>query len=104
MSLFDTFAADCAYILNDIGRDVSFRGVTVKAVVSDPNPMDALVVGGFSAQGSGQVFKFLRSSYAAALPASGEIITFDGVKWFIETVETRPLAPWVKCNCKLWGS
>lgn len=104
MSLFDTFANDCAYILNDIGRDVSFRGQTVKAVVADPNPMEGLMMGGFSQQGSGQVFKFLRSTYAASLPASGEIITFDGVKWFIETVETRPLAPWVKCSCKRWDS
>jgi hypothetical protein len=78
--------------------------VTVKAIVADPNPVDALMAGGFSAQGSGQSFKFLRANYSAQLPAAGELITFDGVKWFIETVETRPLAPWVKCNCKRWDS
>lgn len=104
MSLFDTFAADSAHILNDIGRDVSFRGQTVKAVVADPNPMEGLMVGGFSNQGSQQVFKFLRATYANAAPVDGEIITFNGVKWFIDTVETRPLAPWFKCNCKRWDS
>lgn len=104
MSLFDTFASDSAYILNDIGRNVDFRGTTVKAIVADPNPMDALMPGGFSSQGSGQVFKFLRATYAAAMPQAGELITFDGTKWFIETVESRPLAPWVKCNCKPWAA
>lgn len=104
MSLFDIFAADCAYILNDIGRTVSFRGVDVKAVVSDPGVADALVIGGFSEAGSNQSFKFLRSAYAANLPQSGEIITFAGRKWVIETVEQRPLSPWAKCNCRPFDS
>lgn len=104
MSLFDQFASDCSYILNDIGRTVSFRGVDAKAVVADPNPVDSLMAGGFSANGSQQVFKFLRSAYPSQPPAGGELITFDGIKWFIETVESRPLSPWFKCNCKRWDS
>jgi hypothetical protein len=104
MSLFDIFAADSAYILNDIGRTVNFRGVDAQAIVADPNPAEALMMGGFTQQGSGQVFKFLRGDFSASPPVSGEIITFDGVKWFVETVESRPLSPWYKCNCKRWDS
>lgn len=104
MSLFDTFASDCAYILNDIGRTVTFRSQEVKAVVADPAVSNALVIGGLSEAGSNQSFKFLRSAYAANLPQTGEIILFDGKKWVIETVEQRPLSPWAKCNCRPWES
>lgn len=104
MSLFDIFAADSAYILNDIGRTVTFRGAEVKAVVSDPGVANALVIGGFSEAGANQSFKFLRATYAASLPQSGELIEFDGKKWVIETVETRLMSPWAKCNCRPWES
>lgn len=104
MSLFDIFAADSAYILNDIGRTVTFRGAEVKAVVADPGVANALVIGGFSEAGSNQSFKFLRATYSANLPQTGELIDFDGKKWVIETVETRPMSPWAKCNCRPWES
>ena len=104
MSLFDIFASDCAAILNEIGRDVSFRGVTVKAIVAEPGPADLLAIGGFSAASSGQMFKFLRSSYANNLPHEGELITFDGNKWVIGNVDTRPLGPWVKVDAKRWDA
>lgn len=104
MSLFDIFAADSAVILNEIGRDVSFRSVTVKAVVADPAPSDLLAVGGFSAAGNTQTFKFLRASYAASLPVEGELITFNGIVWAISSVDTRPLSPWVKVETVRWNA
>lgn len=104
MSLFDIFAADAAYILNDIGRDISYRGVTVKAVCSDPSSVDMLSVGGFSSAGDAQSFKLLRSAYANALPAEGELLTFNSITWVISSVETRPQSPWVKIDCKRWDA
>lgn len=110
MSLFETFAADSALILSEIGRDVTFRGQTVKALVADPTVMDVLAVGGFSQSGSGIVFKMLRSTYEASLPNEGELIGFpvvNGVaqdKWVITAMESRPLSAWVKMDCKRWDS
>jgi hypothetical protein len=104
MSLFDTFAADCAYILNEIGRTVTFRGVEVKVIVAEPGSADLLAVGGFSAASSTQTFKFLRASYSAALPNEGELITYDGKKYVIGDVDSRPLAPWVKVDAKRWDA
>lgn len=103
-TLFDLFAADCAIILNEIGRDVTFRGVTVKAVCAEPTPSDILAVGGFSGSAAGQNFKLLRSAYAAQPPAEGELITFAGKKWVISTVDSRPLGPWFAINCKPWDA
>jgi hypothetical protein len=104
MSLFDTFAADCAAILNEIGRTVTFRGVEVKVMVAEPGSADLLAIGGFSAASSSQVFKFLRASYSTNLPAEGELITYDGKKWVIGSVDTRPLGPWVKVEGKPWDA
>lgn len=104
MSLFDTFATDCAYIVSEIGRDVVFRGATVKAVCSEPLPSDMLTIGGFSGSGSGQSFKFLRATYSAQPPTEGELVDFNGKRWVIATVDSRPLGPWFSVSCKPWDA
>ena len=104
MSLFDTFAADSAIILNEIGRDVTFRGVTVKAICAEPSPADLLTVGGFSGAGNSQAFKFLRATYAAQPIQEGELIGFDSKQWVVASVDTRPLAPWVRVDSKRWDA
>ena len=104
MSLFDTFATDCALIVSEIGRDVVFRGATVKAVCAEPMPSDMLAIGGFSGAASGQTFKFLRATYASQPPTEGELIDFNGKRWVISTVDSRPLGPWFQVVCKAWDA
>lgn len=103
-TLFDIFAADCSVILSQIGRDVVFRGETVKAICAEPQPSDILSIGGFSGASSGQTFKVLRSAFAAQPPTSGELIDFAGKRWVISTVDSRPLGPWFLLNCKAWDA
>ena len=101
-TLFDLFASDCATILSQIGRDVVFRGATVKAICAEPQPSDILGIGGFGQGSSQQVFKFLRASYAENPIKSGELIEFNGSKWVVATVDSRPLGPWFLASCKPW--
>lgn len=109
MSIFDTFASDCAYILNEIGRDIKYRDQVVKAVVSDPAPSDVLGIGGFSQSASTQVFKVLRTTYASNPPKEGELIGFPvvggvpQVRWVISNPpKSRPDSPWYEIECKRW--
>lgn len=109
MSLFDKFAKDCAYIVGQIGRDIKYRDVVVKAVVSDPSPADMLGIGGFSQGGSSQIFKVLRTAYADDPPKEGELIGFPvvggvaQVRWVISNPpKSRPDSPWYEIECKRW--
>lgn len=111
MSLFDIFAADCAVVLADIGRDIKYRDQVVKAVVSDPAPADMLGIGGFSQGGSSQIFKVLRTTYASEPPKEGELIGFpvvggvSQVRWVISNPpKSRPDSPWYEIECKRWTS
>lgn len=106
-NIFDTFAADAAIILNEIGRPIRFRGDEIKAILGDPSFSEALVAGGFSQVGSRISVKVLRGPYEASLPATGELVGYplDNAgnpqrHWIVESIETRPLSAWVRMDLK----
>lgn len=111
MSIFETFAADAAIILNEIGRTVHFRGNQVKGIVGDPNFGEQLIAGGFEPTGTMISLKLLRQPLESSIPQTGELVGYplDGngsptSLWQITSIETRPLSAWVKLDLKPWNA
>lgn len=103
MSFFDTTAEDAAQIVAEVGRDVIFRGVVVKCMVS-PAPLSLdLAQGGFVETGSIQV-RFLRSDYSGAPPSDGEQLTFAGKTYRINSIAPVTVGAWYTVNANTLAS
>lgn len=98
MSLFNTIAADAAVILAEAGRELSFRGQTVKAMIGEQTLGFNLENGGMVADGTLSV-KLLAASYSGAnAPKDGEYFTYNGRRYQIVTVSYRPPSAWHICT------
>jgi hypothetical protein len=95
MSIFDEFKADAITILAEIGRTVTFRGVSFSVIYAEPNFGEVLTTGGFSSSTSYQV-KILRDDplLAGNPPTTGEEMTIEGKPYTINAVVSRTSSAW----------
>jgi hypothetical protein len=99
MSLWDEMANDGASILSELGRPVTFRGVTYSALL-DQNPLEQMMSeGGFIYKSGFKVRLLVRSGDAlyATPPHQGEIFTIFGREYTITTITSRRPSPWLDC-------
>lgn len=93
MSLFDEIAADAPLLLAELGRPATFRGAPVAILTGDAQVAMDLNTGGFVPTGS-KTFKFLYTSFSAAPPKDGEVITCQGVAWRLKGIGRNPNSSW----------
>lgn len=99
MPLFDEFAADAAAILEEAGRELSFRGVSARAMVGDQALGFDLERGGMVATGA-MTIKLLYSEYSDAPPLDGERITYAGTDYRINSITYRQPSAWYVLACE----
>lgn len=95
MSIFDEFKNDAPLILAEIGRVVTFRGLSFSAIYAEPNFGEVLTTGGFSSSTTYQV-RILRDDplLAGNPPTTGEEMIIEGKPYTINSVVSRSSSAW----------
>ncbi len=94
MSLHDEKAAALAEVVAATGEEITWKGRTIRALVSD-NPLSQdLGPGGFEAKGD-CTMKVLRSELGTDRPKLGETVAFQGATYRITRVTDHPQFPMI---------
>ena len=99
MSIFDEFAADAAEIYAEAGRDITFRGATVKAMIPNTDAALDLQTGGFVQSGNLTV-RVLAAPYAATPIADGEKLAYAGTQYRIAGITRRQPGAIIELRCE----
>ena len=94
MTLSDEMAADAAQIFDAFGSTITWKGRTLRALVSEPTLGQDLATGGFVDTGDFSV-KLLRNGIAGDLPKHGDLIELEGETFRITRVMDRPGHPFL---------
>lgn len=97
MSLWDEISADGSQFLSEFGRSITFRGISVVALI-DTNPIEQNLENGGFVYTSGYRVRMLAvagSVYAVTPPRNGEVMTIYGHPYTIKQVTIRPPSPWI---------
>jgi len=97
MSLWDEISADGSQFLSEFGRSITFRGISVVALV-DTNPIEQALENGGFVYTSGYRVRMLAvagSVYAVTPPRHGESMAVYGHPYTIKQVTVRPPSPWI---------
>lgn len=97
MSLWEEMANDGDYLLEEFGREITFRNQKVIALI-DRNPVEApLEEGGFVFTSSYRIRLLVKplSEFANRPPKFGERMVVYGESMTIKQIISRPPSPWV---------
>lgn len=97
MSIWDEISADGSQFLSEFGRSITFRGISVVALI-DTNPIEQSLETGGVVYTSGYRVRMLAvagSTYAITPPRHGETMSIYGAPYTIKQVTNRPPSPWI---------
>ena len=97
MSLWSEMSDDAAEFLETFGRPITFRGVSLYAMISRA-PVEQILSDGGLVNLSGYQVRIhapAGSTYAVTPPTQGEHMTVFGRRHTVTSVTYRPPAPWV---------
>lgn len=94
MTIFEEMDADIAMVFAVFGKDVIWKGQSLKAMISDPAIGQEFVIGGFADTGNFTI-KLLRTALGNAIPKHGDIIEYTGDRFRVTRVTNRPPHPLV---------
>lgn len=92
MGIYDEMAADAAEVFSEFGKEITWNGRTLAALISESGFSQELGIGGFSESGDFTA-KLLRQALGESVPKHGDLISFAGQTFRVTRVVDRPPHP-----------
>jgi len=95
--LQEMLADDGKEIVEDLGGVVTWKGDEYAAMIADPDISFGMQEGGLVASGD-FVVKILRALFTGAIPKEGDVVTYDGKRYFVTGAPNKPESAFVRLD------